>query len=374
MSAPTVCAGCGEGTSMAAEGGARTGADLLQGILKGQVPRQVRLFAAQGLLPVSREDLFRLQIVLSADPDEELAGIAAASIREVEESRLVQWIGATDVDGIVLDLLARIRREDAIWAAIATHRNVSDETLRVLARHGPVVVQDIIITNQVRVMRCLEILDDLRANAQISQVVMRRVREFEEEFIEKLAADELEGIDDTVRQSIEEALDALRQIGGHIPDEQRMPVPVVEDPALTDAVNRAGLSVHGQLLLMSTKDRIVRALKGSREERGILINSRNRLVVRAVLASPRLSDSEVEKFAASRSVSEEVVRVISSNPRWLRLYPVAHALVQNPKTPVQTAMRLLPHLALRDIGRVSKNRNVNPVVRRQAANLWSRRR
>ena len=33
---------------------------LIQGILQGRVPRQVRLFAAQGLLPVSREEILRI--------------------------------------------------------------------------------------------------------------------------------------------------------------------------------------------------------------------------------------------------------------------------------------------------------------------------
>ncbi len=66
---------------------------LLNGILEGQVPRQVRLFAAQGLLPISQEDLLRLQFMLSTDPDDELAEIAKASIAEVctgEDRRVAQ--------------------------------------------------------------------------------------------------------------------------------------------------------------------------------------------------------------------------------------------------------------------------------------------
>nr|MCU0232403.1 hypothetical protein [Thermoanaerobaculales bacterium] len=51
-------------------------ADLIKGVVKGEVPRPVRLFAAQGLLPVSREDLLSLQTILSADPDQELAAVA----------------------------------------------------------------------------------------------------------------------------------------------------------------------------------------------------------------------------------------------------------------------------------------------------------
>ncbi len=360
---------------MAASGGT-SGADILRGILKGQVPRQVRLFAAQGLLPVSRDDLFRIQVVLSADPDGELAAVATGSVRAVDESWIVEWIRtAGEMDPIVLDLLIRVRREEGIWAAVASNRRVSDETLRVLAAHGTPVVQDIVITNQVRVMSCLELLDDLRANPLVGQVVLRRVREFEEEFIDKLASERL-AEEELGRggASIEEALRALREIGAHIPEEEGLPYAPAVDPPLEQAVHRAGLSTHGQLLQMNTKDRIIRALKGSREERAILVNSRNRLVVRAVLASPKLSDVEVERFAAARSVSEEVVRVIASNPRWTRAYAVALALVQNPKTPVQTSLRLLQRLALRDIGRLSKNRNINPVVRKQAANLWARRR
>lgn len=360
---------------MATSGGT-SGADILRGILKGQVPRQVRLFAAQGLLPVSRDDLFRIQVVLAADPDSELASVAADSVRAVEEGWIVEWVRTSgEVDPIVLDLLVRVRREEGIWAAVAANRSVSDETLRVLAAHGTPVVQDIVITNQVRVMSCLELLDDLRANPQASQVVLRRVREFEEEFIDKLASDRLAEEElDRSGASIGEALAALREIGAHIPDDAGMPYAPPVDPPLEDAVQRAGLSTHGQLLMMNTKERIVRALKGTREERAILVNSRNRLVVRAVLASPKLTNQEIERFAAARSVSEEVVRVIASNPRWTRAYAVALALVQNPKTPVQTSLRLLQRLALRDVGRLSKNRNVNPVVRKQAANLWSRRR
>ncbi|MEJ2188375.1 MAG: hypothetical protein P8Y93_02980 [Acidobacteriota bacterium] len=56
-------------------------AELIQGIIKGEVPRQVRLFAAQGLLPVAREDLLSLQTLLSSDPDEDLAKTASESMK-----------------------------------------------------------------------------------------------------------------------------------------------------------------------------------------------------------------------------------------------------------------------------------------------------
>jgi hypothetical protein len=347
--------------------------EIMQGILKGQVAREIRLFAAQGLLPVPREDLVRLQVVLSADPDPELAKLAASTVREIPSEVIVEWVESQDMEALVLDLLIRIRQEEDVWAVVAQHDNVSDESLRTMARAGTPLVQDIIITNQVRIMGCLEILDELRTNPKASQVVLRRVREFEEEFIAKAVAVEGDLPPVELVVSIEEAIDALRDIGGHIPAEDELPMPEMEeDPTLVEAVKKGG-SAFNRILQMDVKEKIICALKGSREERGILIMSRNRLVVRSVLASPKLSDIEVERIAASKSVIDEAIRVISANPKWMRKYSVILALVQNPKAPVRTAMRLLSRLNVRDIGKIARNRNVNPMVSRHAWRMYQQR-
>jgi hypothetical protein len=349
-----------------------SGADLIAGIVKGQVPRQVRLFAAQGLLPISREELMGLQCVLSSDPDQELANVAAASIQSEEQETLLAWLRDNPPQSLVLDQLIRVREEEAIWAAVAAHANVSDETLRVLAQNATPMVQDIIITNQVRLLGCLEILDDLRANPQVNQVVLRRIREFEEEFIEKVLAEQEAAA--AAGPSVEEAIEALHAIGAHIPKEVTMPYPLAEDDGLEDAVKQADESVHGRLLKMSVHERIICALRGTREERAILVNSRNRLIQRSVLACPKLTDSEVEQFAASRSVAQEVIKQIADNRRWLRQYSVIMALAMNPKTPVYTAKSILPRLTYRDKVRVSRDRNLPPVTRQIAEKLLDTRR
>lgn len=346
--------------------------DLLGGILAGKVPRQVRLFAAQGLLPIPQEDLLRLQVMLSTDPDDELAKIATTSVEEMDAEAIGEWVSGYDLEPMVLDLVIRLREEDSIWVAVASHAAISDETLRILAKNGSTMVQDIIITNQVRVLGCLEILDDLRTNTQVNQVVLRRVREFEEEFIEKVLSKEDLGGDKG--PSVEEAIEALHFIGAHIPQEDAMPYPQTEDQALEEAVNKSTQEAHARLLKMSVHERIVCALRGSREERAILINSRNRLVQRSVLACPKLSDNEVEQFAASRSVAEEVIKAISANRRWLRNYPVVIALAMNPKTPVYTAKSLIPRLNYRDRVRVSRDRNLSPTTRQIATKMLDTRR
>ena len=349
-----------------------SGADLIAGIVKGQVPRQVRLFAAQGLLPISREEILSLQSILSSDPDEELARVAAESLRAEEESTILDWIRDQSPESLVLDQLIRVRDSEAIWSTVAAHANASDETLRVLARNATPLVQDIIITNQVRVLGCLEILDDLRANTQVNKVVLRRVREFEEEFIEKVLAEEEAAA--TLGPRIEEAINALHAIGAHIPKEESMPYPLTEDPALEAAIKKSKAENHARILKMNVHERIICALRGSREERAVLVNSRNRLIQRSVMACPKLSDSEIEQFASSRSVAEEVIRQIAENRRWLRNYPVVVALAMNPKTPVYTAKSILVRLNYRDRLRVSRDRNLNPVTRQIAKKLLDTRR
>lgn len=349
---------------------------LLAGIIEGQVPRQVRMFAAQGLLPISREDLLRLQVMLSTDPDSELADVAKASVGEVEPEAIIEWLANRDLEPMLLDLLIRLRREDQIWVRTARHPRVSDETLRILARHGGPTVQDIVITNQVRIFGCLEILEDLRNNSKVSENVLRRVLEFEQEFIEKAIAAEEIGESPADAPTIEDALSALRQIGAHIPELDRLPYLRSDDPGVREALEGSPelQSTFARLVKLNIKEKVLCALKGSREERAILINSRNRLVVRAVLGSPKLSDAEVETFAGLRTVDAEVLRVITRNPRWMRRYQVIWQLVANPKTPVDLGIRLVNRLNIRDLKRLSTSRNVNPVIRRQAQNMASTRR
>lgn len=343
---------------------------LIDGILAGQVPHQVRLFAAQGLLPVSREELIRLQLLLSTDPDPDLAQTATTSLQEFEDSVFLNWLSEGEPSPLEIDLLIRLIDRDEVWIAAARHHNIANETLRILARNGSPAVQDIIITNQSRLLESLELLEDLKSNPAISSVVMRRIREFEEEFIakaEKLAKQQEEiEVDVVEAHSIEESLASLKSLGGHLPKEETLALAEISDPGIEDEVQRKGEGAFSRIIKMSIKEKVLLAMKGSREERGILINSRNRLVLRAVLASPKLTDLEIERFAASRSVSDEVIRVIAGNQRWLRQYPVVLALVNNPKTPVQKAIRLLNQIHERDMKKIAKDRNVHPVVRRQA--------
>src|SRR5512136_529550 len=170
---------------MSASGGISSVNELLVKIRQGMAPRALRLFAAQGLLPVSREELIRVNLILAADGDQEVAAAAQATLAGFTTENFMAVLQDEDADPLEIDLLARCRQEEALWQAIVRHPRSANETLRWVARLAPPVTQDVLITNQVRVLGCLELLDDLRANPQVTLDVLRRVREFEEEFLQK---------------------------------------------------------------------------------------------------------------------------------------------------------------------------------------------
>jgi hypothetical protein len=105
------------------------------------------------------------------------------------------------------------------------------------------------------------------------------------------------------------------------------------------------------------------ALKGTREQRSVLVRDPNRIVAAAVLSSPKLTEAEVESFARMANVSEDVLRTIGMNRTWTRNYVVIAALARNPKTPPAISLGLVGRLNERDIKGLSTDRNVPEAVR-----------
>jgi hypothetical protein len=134
-------------------------------------------------------------------------------------------------------------------------------------------------------------------------------------------------------------------------------------------VSSERISLIRQLMFMNVKDRMKLAMKGDREARGILIRDSNKIVSTAVMNNPRLTEQEVENIASMRSVSDEVLRTIALNRSWARSYSIIHNLARNPRTPLPTAMGILPRIRTKDLHHLAQNRNVSDNVRRQAMRL-----
>ena len=76
----------------------------------------------------------------------------------------------------------------------------------------------------------------------------------------------------------------------------------------------------------------------------VTIRDSSRVVLRAVLASPKLTDSETESFAAMKNVSQEVLRLISMSRKFMKRYVVVKNLVMNPRSPLDVTLPLLNRL------------------------------
>ena len=114
---------------------------------------------------------------------------------------------------------------------------------------------------------------------------------------------------------------------------------------------------------LTVAQRMSLAMKGSREERAILIRDPNKIVGVAVLSSPKMTETEVESIAKMTSISDELLRIIANTRAWVKNYGVTLALARNPKTPVAVSMNMLARLNDRDLKMLSTDRNVPEILR-----------
>jgi hypothetical protein len=136
-------------------------------------------------------------------------------------------------------------------------------------------------------------------------------------------------------------------------------------------------SVTQQIARMTFTERMLAALKGSREMRALLIRDPNRAIAASVLSSPKVNDAEVESFAKMTTVSEDILRMIGSNRAWVKNYGVVLGLTRNPKTPLALSLNLMNRLNDRDMQLLSNDRNVpeplRVAARRRVVDASSRR-
>src|SRR5713101_3218175 len=128
-----------------------------------------------------------------------------------------------------------------------------------------------------------------------------------------------------------------------------------------------------RLAKMTVAQRVQFAMKGGSEARRTLIRDNNKVVQRAVLQSPRLTDQEVEAFAAMSSLTDEILRAIAKNRNFRKNYAVIRNLMNNPKSPLDVTLHMLPMLNPLDLKRLCTNKNI-PETLRTTANKLQRQR
>jgi hypothetical protein len=120
---------------------------------------------------------------------------------------------------------------------------------------------------------------------------------------------------------------------------------------------------HKMLSSLSVLDRMKLAMKGTREQRAVLVRDSNKLVSAAVLSSPKVNEAEIEAFTKMGNVSEDVMRIIGQNRAWTKNYGVMLGLCKHPKTPPAIAMSFVQRLNEKDLKMISTDRNAKDGLR-----------
>ena len=390
---------------------------VVQAIISGAAPQPARLAAARGMLPLQQNELLEILVALAASNDAEIAAAAKETLKSESQEDLTIAAAGEDTPASVLAYLATQPNATLkLYEAAVLNPKTPDQALAKLAAatsHGPLL--ELIAVNQQRLVRAPELIEAILSNPARTGEAERRARETRREFFEKergarQIADELRARGQTAAAEFFEtaelttpggelSLDDAWLIAQHIEvpdgdiDDSWLPAEryadLVSETAEQSAANAQRVlesermesgevapervSLIRRIMFMNTKDRIKLAMKGDREARSILVRDSNKVVCSAVVHNPRITEQEVENIAAMRTVSDEVLRLIAINRSWARNYPIIHNLARNPRTPIPTAMNILPRIRTKDLLVLTQNRNVSETVRRQATRLTQAR-
>ncbi len=356
-----------------------------QRMLAENAPLPLRMMAAKGIAPgLKPEAIVTLVCVFAGNSNAELAATARHTLEAFPEP-ILQGALATDLQTRVLEWLAEVHHGDAaVVSRLLAARNISSEALELVAERANEALGEIVAASDSVLLRFPRVIEKLYMN--------KRVR--------MSTADRL--VDLAVRNELELNIPAFKQAAAAIQN-QLIPEPTEEasyDDELFQKVDELAKELQAaaeedthdvdeegeeqlkekfqplstQLGNMTISQKIRRATLGNSAERMLLVRDRNRLVATAAATSPLLNENEAVLISSSRSVMEDVLRVIAQNKDFTRNYKVKMNLVCNPKTPFTFAARLIPHLRDNDLRSLSKSKNVPAVIQTAVRQQMQRKR
>lgn len=347
--------------------------DLVALLRAGGASREIRVFAARGLLPLDPDAALRALLAVIGDPDPETAATARSTLRAWSPDRLASFVRTGEPQENELDVLAREIDDPFVLEEVVRSRVTADETLRFLARTVGGRPQDALIANQARLLLRPALVEALLENPELTAEGRRLLSELNEEFYEKKAR-RLES--DAVRaQEIPEPTeDADAQEEDELDADEEEAAPEEAEGQESEENSLFIGAIFRRVGLMTISEKIALAYTGSKEERRVLVGDSNKLIGLAVLKSRSLSINEVESFAGMRNLDEEIYRRISKSREWMRKPAVIVALVKNPRVPLDVTLPLLKRLATRDLRGIFRDRNLAPALRTSASKLLFLRR
>jgi hypothetical protein len=384
---------------------------MLDLIRTSQVPSNLMQSAARGSLAVPADEMIEILVYLAVNHKlfgEQsrltLAGWDEKSSREVAAN--------PNTSGDVLGYLASSENlRISLLPQLAENPSVSEESLDALAVSGSRPVVEALFTSA-RVMNSPRLLQALQSNPSLRPnelaEIGKKLAAMETTSESEPGADEADASDEVIAGTVAKYLEenaaelaaekdkpfqpigmSLDEIAGQAEGEAS-PAAVadaataaaekeVADASAAKAKKAAAAkesrrdSVLQKIAKLDIRGRITLAMRGTKEDRSILIRDSTKLVAIAVLDSPKVSDGEVEKFALQKNVLEAVLRAIPMRRRFAKNYNITRNLVQNPRTPLDLSLGLMKNLLVHDLKNLSGNKEVSDTIRKVALRMFKQK-
>lgn len=349
-----------------------------QKVLSAAAPAPLRMMAAGGVMPgLKPGDVVTVVAVLSHAEDAAVAAKAAETLRKLPPPVLNGALSA-DLEPGVVTVLAEVYAENAaVVEKLLRMPRIEDAALEVLAERANEIIGELVATNEQRLITAPRVIEKLYLNKRVRMSTADRVLEL------------------AVRNGLELSIPAFKEAAAAIRNEL---IPEAsEEPTFEDVVAREVdelatkihidtsvedthdvddegqeilreklVPLHARLADLTVSQKIRRATLGTSAERLLLVRDNNRLVASAAVQSPLMTENDAARIAASRQISEDVLRVIAQNREWTRSYQIKMNLVMNPRTPFTFSSRLVPHLRENDVRGLSRNKNVPSSIQQAA--------
>ncbi len=254
--------------------------------------------------------------------------------------------------------------DEEIVIEAVNNQSLPSDMLMMIGELGSLHMLEVLIENQIKMIAYPDIMEAIEYNKNANTFIKGKINEIREFYLSDHSVelisqeDVLEDLQDIVSSmDISDILDDIEE--GETIDDL-----IIEEKALTALQKINNLKFPQKVKL---------ALEGNKTERMILLRDPSKVVVKAVLDSPKISESEILVFLNIKSIDKEFIKKIAKSKEWTRKYPIIIGLVRNPKSPVPETMSLVKKLHQRDLKILSKDRNANPVIRKFATNLLLQR-
>src|SRR5688572_10288416 len=332
-------------------------------------PREVRLMAARGALPLQPVELATVLFALMHDDDAEVKSTARDSLENLPDA-VIDAVLIAPAHPALLDHLARaFAGSEARLERIGLNPATADPTIAFLAAQPFRSVVEIAANNQVRLTRCPAIVEALGDNPLTGRSVIERILAFL-----GVPAPDRDEDDDAPPIPVEEVSDEQARAALEVVLGASLSALIEEqsDPVAEQELEQGG-SLYSLIQNLSVFQKIKLGRAGNKEARSLLVRDRNKIVAIAAVTSPKITEQELLTIAQSRNVSEEVIRVVSRNKEATRSYQIKLALATNPKTQQAAAMKFVNYLQDKDLSKLVKSKDVPTVISTHARRILMRK-